>query len=170
MPASVMRLSHASCDTAGIVNGSDFTIRSGSFWPNCAREVPALVFRPGLRCRHVLRVALRRARLDPLQHRGVLFVAQRAIVLELLHPTDLSICHGGMLRASTRDLIERTHGRTSEKVFSDIGAIESGRWQASHFSWKIGAMSFVNVGLFGTSANAARASRAPRRAQACEPR
>jgi hypothetical protein len=33
MPASVIRLSHASCETAGIVNGSDFTIRSGSFWP-----------------------------------------------------------------------------------------------------------------------------------------
>ena len=33
---------------------------------------------------------------------------------------------------------------------SDIGAIESGRWHASHLSWKIGAMSFVNVGTAGT--------------------
>jgi hypothetical protein len=28
--------------------------------------------------------------------------------------------------------------------------MESGRWHASHFSWKIGAMSFVNVGFAGT--------------------
>jgi len=32
-------------------------------------------------------------------------------------------------------------------VTSDIGAIESGRWQLSHFAWKIGAMSLVNVGI-----------------------
>jgi hypothetical protein len=37
---------------------------------------------------------------------------------------------------------------------SDIGAIESGRWHASHFSWKIGAMSLVNVGVFAASAAA----------------
>jgi hypothetical protein len=29
---------------------------------------------------------------------------------------------------------------------SDIGAMESGRWHDSHFFWKIGATSFVNVG------------------------
>src|SRR4051812_48959499 len=28
---------------------------------------------------------------------------------------------------------------------SDIGAIEFGRWHASHFSWKIGATFLVNV-------------------------
>ena len=49
-------------------------------------------------------------------------------------PTDLSMLHGGIVRFSTRDLMERTHGRTSANVFSDIGAIESGRWQASHLS------------------------------------
>jgi len=38
---------------------------------------------------------------------------------------------------------------------SDMGASESGRWHASHFSWKIGAMSLVNVGVFGASAAAA---------------
>src|SRR5262245_22796467 len=31
----------------------------------------------------------------------------------------------------------------------------SGRWHASHFCWKIGATSFVNVGVFGASAAAA---------------
>src|SRR3954454_18142134 len=40
---------------------------------------------------------------------------------------------------------------------SDIGAIESGRWHASHFSWKIGAMSLVKVGVFGASAATAAA-------------
>src|SRR5476649_918473 len=38
---------------------------------------------------------------------------------------------------------------------SDIGAIESGRWHASHFSRKIGAISLENVGVFGASAAAA---------------
>jgi hypothetical protein len=36
---------------------------------------------------------------------------------------------------------------------SDIGAMLSGRWHDSHFAWKIGAISFVNVGAgFGVSA------------------
>ena len=70
-------------------------------------------------------------------------------------PTRRSICHGGICRSRTRALIDLTHGRTSVKVLSDIGAIESGRWQASHLSWKMGAMSFANVGVFGTSAPAA---------------
>src|SRR5919109_4824928 len=61
-------------------------------------------------------------------------------------PTDLSRCHGGIWREATRLLIERAQGRASSKVTSDIGAIESARWHASHFSWKIGATSFVNVG------------------------
>ena len=64
-------------------------------------------------------------------------------------PTLRSICHGGIWRSPTRALIDFAHGRASAKVMSDIGAIESGRWHASHFSWKIGAMSFVNVGVFG---------------------
>jgi hypothetical protein len=43
-------------------------------------------------------------------------------------------------------------------VTSDIGAIEFVRWHASHFSWKIGAMSFVKVGFAGASAAAAVAA------------
>src|SRR6266852_9162932 len=70
-------------------------------------------------------------------------------------PTVRSICHGGIWRALTRALIDLAHGRASVKVMSDIGASESGRWHDSHFSWKIGAMSFVNVGVFGASAAAA---------------
>jgi hypothetical protein len=30
--------------------------------------------------------------------------------------------------------------------------MESGRWHASHFAWKIGAMSFVNVGAVSSAA------------------
>jgi hypothetical protein len=61
-------------------------------------------------------------------------------------PIVLSMCQGGICRAATRFLIERAHGRDSSNVTSDIGAIESGRWQASHLFWKIGAMSLVKVG------------------------
>src|SRR5215831_3246014 len=70
-------------------------------------------------------------------------------------PTVLSMLQGGIVCASTRVLIERAHGRVSSNVTSDIGAIESGRWHASHFSWKIGAISFVKVGAAGPAANAA---------------
>src|SRR5476651_511956 len=70
-------------------------------------------------------------------------------------PTVRSICHGGICRSLTRALIDLAHGRASAKVMSDIGAIESGRWHASHFSRKIGAISLENVGVFGASAAAA---------------
>jgi hypothetical protein len=50
-----------------------------------------------------------------------------------------------------------------------MGAMLSGRWHDSHFAWKIGATSFVNVTCFGESAaiavagttSAASASHAP---------
>jgi hypothetical protein len=60
-------------------------------------------------------------------------------------PTVLSMCHGGICRDATRVLIDRAHGRASSNVMSDIGAIEFGRWQASHLAWKIGATSLVKV-------------------------
>jgi hypothetical protein len=41
-------------------------------------------------------------------------------------PTPWSICHGGIWRDATRVLIDRANGRTSSKVMSDIGAIDSG--------------------------------------------
>src|ERR1019366_674737 len=67
--------------------------------------------------------------------------------LNLLTPTFLSICQGGMVRLTTLSLMERAHGRASFHVSSDIGAIEPGRWQFSQAFWKIGATSFVNVGV-----------------------
>src|SRR5687768_15368490 len=73
-------------------------------------------------------------------------------------PVVLSMCQGGIWRATTRFLIERAHGRASSKLTSDIGAIESGRWQDSHFSRKIGATSLVKVGLAACSAAAVNGS------------
>jgi hypothetical protein len=69
-------------------------------------------------------------------------------------PTLLSICHGGICRAATRVRIDRAHGRASSQVTSDIGPIEFGRWHDSHLAWKIGATSFVKVGLAAGCATA----------------
>src|SRR5262245_6162855 len=69
-------------------------------------------------------------------------------------PIVLSMCHGGIWRAPTRDAIDFAHGRASSYVMSDIGAMLFGRWHASHFCWKIGAMSLVNVGVLPSAAPA----------------
>src|SRR5205823_5446591 len=75
-------------------------------------------------------------------------------------PTVLSMCHGGIWRAPTREAIDLAHGRASSYEMSDIGAMLSGRWHDSHFAWKIGAMSLVNVGAaFGASAARAAPAR-----------
>src|SRR5260221_3338069 len=74
-------------------------------------------------------------------------------------PTVLSMCHGGIWRPPTRCAIDFTHGRASSYVCSDMGAMLAGRWQASHFAWKIGAMSLVNVGVFAASAARAEPDR-----------
>src|ERR1051325_10911290 len=68
------------------------------------------------------------------------------------------MCHGGIWRLPTRWAIDLTHGRTSSYVRSAIGAMLSGRWQASHLAWKIGAISFVNV---GAAVSAARETAGP---------
>src|SRR5471030_1606352 len=70
-------------------------------------------------------------------------------------PTVLSMCHGGICRAPTRDAIAFAHGRASSYVISDIGAMLSTRWHNSHFCWKIGATSLVNVTVLAASAAAA---------------
>src|SRR3954447_15956995 len=67
-------------------------------------------------------------------------------------PTVLSMCQGGIWRAPTRDAIDFAHGRASSYEINDIGAMLSGRWHDSHFAWKIGAMSLVNVGVLALSA------------------
>src|SRR3954465_15446809 len=87
-------------------------------------------------------------------------------------PMVLSMCHGGIWRAPTRDAIDFAHGRASSYVISDIGAMLSGRWHDSHFCWKIGATSPVNVGIFGASAAVAgsAATSRPLNASAIETR
>src|SRR5262249_4126511 len=54
--------------------------------------------------------------------------------------------HGGISRLETFARIERAQGRASSKVWSDIGAIDPGRWQSWRNRWRIGAMSFVKGG------------------------
>ncbi len=73
-------------------------------------------------------------------------------------PTVLSICHGGICRSATRARMSRTHGRACAYVSSDIGATEFARWQESHFSWKIGATSLLNVGVVASAARASPGS------------
>ena len=75
---------HASLAPAFCVHGSDLTIRSGSVWPNCFAKFQPCSFGHCLGGRHVLRVALRRAGVDPLGDRLDLLVGERAIVLEFL--------------------------------------------------------------------------------------
>src|SRR5579864_7481940 len=41
--------------------------------------------------------------------------------------------------------MDLAQGRASSYVTRDMGAMESLRWHAWHFSWKIGAMSLVKV-------------------------
>src|SRR5688500_9641825 len=90
-------------------------------------------------------------------HREMVSICSSLSELSLakcLMPTVLSMSHGGICRLTTRALIARAHGRVSSYVTSDIGAIESARWQAWHLSWRIGATSLAKV----TGSPAAHAS------------
>src|SRR5688572_11924499 len=51
-----------------------------------------------------------------------------------------------MTRDSTFVLIMGAHGRTSEYVTRDIGPKPPFWWHCWHDAWRIGAMSFENVG------------------------
>ena len=157
----VTRLSHASCDTAGIVNESDFTTRSGSlpstfekFQVCSVGHLMASGMCFGSPCgapasTHFTMVS------------SSWFVSESSF-LNLVMPTVRSIWNGGIECSSTRALMERAHGRDCCQVCSDIGAIDSGRWQASHFCWKIGATSLVKVGAVWAEAVEAPPSSAVR--------
>ena len=80
-------------------------------------------------------------------------------------PTVLSMCHGGISRATTLRRMARAQGRTSSYVTSDIGAICPSRWQASQRCWRIGATSLENV----TASGCAAAVPPPRTAAAASP-
>src|SRR6185369_16235159 len=62
--------------------------------------------------------------------------------------------HGGIVRAVTRCLMARAHGRASSKVINDIGANIVGRWHSTQLLYRIGATSLVKV----TGASAAAAA------------
>jgi len=96
---------------AGLVrprSGLDDQIRLGL--PKQRREIPDLFVRPRLRRWHVLHVALRGARINPLRNGGDLVVAQRPVVLEFLDAhglvdvpgRHLSIRHARLDRARPR--------------------------------------------------------------------
>jgi hypothetical protein len=48
-------------------------------------------------------------------------------------PGGASACHGGITPVAVAFLIARAHGRTSEYVTSDIGAISPARWHCTQF-------------------------------------
>ena len=62
-------------------------------------------------------------------------------------PCGVSAPHGGIAPETTRCLIDLAHGRASSNVVSDIGANIVGRWHSTQLLLKIGATSFVNVGV-----------------------
>src|SRR5262245_34144999 len=70
-------------------------------------------------------------------------------------PCGMSEPHGGIVFAETRCLIDRSHGRASSYVVSDIGANIVARWHSTHDLYKIGATSLVNVGVVLSAARAA---------------
>src|SRR5262249_61946228 len=126
---------HASCATGGIVYSGDFTTRSGAPYL-LESDQPASSFQTladGMSfgspfgapaAIHVMIVSI----WSSLSDRSF---------LNFWIPIVLSMCQGGICRDPTRCPIERTHGRTSSYVRSDIGAILSGRWHDSHLAWKI---------------------------------
>src|SRR6185436_10589975 len=124
-PRSVTGRNHLSCVCAASVYGGDVTTRSGLPY-NFANSQP--VGSAG--------GAVFGARSAALPS-GVPASTQREIVsicasdklrsfLKCWIPTDLSMYHGGMSRALTRDLIDRAYFLASANVCSDIGPIEFG--------------------------------------------
>ena len=83
------------------------------------REIPALTIGPLLGLRHVLRVALRRARVHPAHDRVELFVGERSVVLEFLDadaPIDLprwhlALRHARLDRLGPRPRLRERHQR-----------------------------------------------------------
>ena len=149
-PLSTIGRHQVSLAPAFWVHGTERMIRSGSRWPYCLATCHVCsvgqVFSAGMslgspcgapRSTHFRMVAIWSS------------LSERSFLNSWM-PMVLSMCHGGIWRASTRARIERAHGRASAKLRSDIGPIDSGRWQASHLAWKIGAMSLVKVGASGT--------------------
>ena len=132
---------HQSGASAAMVTAGVVTIRSGS--PMSHSSAPAKTRGGG-----------RSAGLP----RGAPASTQRPIVsisaalsetssLKSCMPMVLSMNQGGILPTApvwpVRCLMLRAQGRTSSYVISDIGAMDSGRWQCWQLRCRIGAMSFV---------------------------
>ena len=83
-----------------------------------------------------------------------LLVAQRAVVGEVLDADRLVDVPRRHLPAHDARFDRTGPWTRSSYVTSDIGAIESARWQAWHLSWRIGATSLAKV----TGSPAAHAS------------
>src|SRR5262249_44461648 len=143
----------ASCATGGMVYSGDFTTRSGCPYFS-ASDQPDSSFQTrgdGMSFGSPFGAPA----FTQLTRVSICSSLSERSFLNFWMPMVLSMCHGGIWRAETRAAIDLAHGRASSYVCTDIGAMLSGRWQASHFCWKIGATSFVNVGVFGASAAAA---------------
>src|SRR3954451_9225024 len=152
----------ASCATGGIVYSGDLTTRSGSPYL-FARFQPDSSFHTrggGMSFGSPLGApAATHARMVSIWSS----LSERSF-LNFWMPMVLSMCHGGICREPTRCAIDFAQGRASSYVNSDIGAMLFGRWHDSHFCWKIGATSLVNVTVLAASAadaGIADTSRAP---------
>src|SRR3954469_1847273 len=142
----------ASCATGGIVYSGDLTTRSGSPYL-FARFQPDSSFHTrggGMSFGSPLGApAATHARMVSIWSS----LSERSF-LNFWMPMVLSMCHGGICREPTRCAIDFAQGRASSYVNSDIGAMLLGRWHDSHFCWKIGATSLVNVTVFESAAAA----------------
>ena len=158
-PVSLTGFHQASFASAGIVNGADLTIRSGGP-PNCSAKYH---FDASGHSRGGGMSAGSPPGAPPSTQRTTVSISASVSdrsFLNAVMPTVRSRCHGGICRVETRSRIDRAHGRASWYVTRDIGAMESGRWHASHFAWKMGATSWVKVGVSPSAAAEGPASAA----------
>ena len=142
---------HASLASAAMVKGADSTIRSGGPLNWSAKYH---FDSSGQSMAAGMSAGLPRGAPPSTQRTTVSIsaaVSDRSF-LNAWIPTVRSTCHGGICRVDTRSRIDRAQGRASRQVTSDIGAMDPGRWHASHLAWKIGATSLVNVGAASSAA------------------
>ena len=122
---SVIGRYHTSWPTAGIVYSDDLTTRSGAPKPSVTP------------CHSLFVTSALAGGMSFGSPCGAPASTQRTMVsiceslsdmsfLNVVTPTDGSICQGGICRRATRSLMERAHGRDSWKVMRAIGAIEFG--------------------------------------------
>jgi hypothetical protein len=120
-PVSTVGLCHASCATAGTVNGVDLTMRSGGPKRSANPHTSSFgnFFGGGMSFGSP-------SGAPASTHRAIVSIcwseSDRSFS-KCWIPTVRSMCHGGICLATTRALMARAHGRVSAKVISDIGAM-----------------------------------------------